>query len=326
MEKLLHSDFPNVTFGQNVEIFCDIAMLKDGARIGDNVKIHAEKISIGFDTIVENDTIVKAIGGQTMSLFEVGDNCLIGFKNQILVPVFEMRDYSQLHNSCLCSGYKPLLIGYNCWIGQGAILNSFENLTLGNNVRMGGSQIWTHVASGELLEGSNFYGAKEVVLEDDVWLMGFGHLVSPGVVIRKGSVVMAGSTVTKSTEEYRTYSGIPAVDISSKLPAWTKKKPEEKYKLMEQFIHEFCEVNPKYRDNVRILKKTGVFEGQLDRLLQKTEPQLIIIEEINFPFPDSIHTIIDLKSKRYTKRRSQIEIQFIKFNLGFRARFIPFVK
>ena len=310
--------FPKVKFGNNVVINCESAIIKDGTTIEDNVTIEAKNIKIGFDTTIESNTKIKALS-DTMSDFIIGDNCLIGFDNQILVPSFAMNDFSQLHNSCLCSGYKELIIGYNCWIGQGAILNSFERLTLGNNVRMGGSQIWTHVASGELLEGSNFYGSKPVILEDNVWLMGFGHLITPGVILARNSVVMAGSVVSKSTEPYKTYSGIPAKDISDKLPAWKKLSLADKGEMIKQFISEFILQYPRFKANIVYMEEL-LNPEKIDSKLS-----VIICNKIDLETFRNLHySIFDLSTKKYLKQRSEVEIAWLKFVIGFRARFIPY--
>ncbi len=314
--------FQNVSFGKNVKIKSNSAVIKNGAKIGDNVTIESQRIEIGFDTIIEEGTFVKSIHGD-MTDFLIGDNCLIGSNNRFLLPYFSMKDYSQLYNSCLCSGYKPLTIGYNCWIGQGAILNSFENLIIGNNVRMGGSQIWTHVASGELLEGSNFYSAKPVVIKDDVWLMGFGHLISPGVTIAEKSVIMAGSVVTKDTKPMRTYSGIPAVDISEKLPAWKSMTLKDKIELIKQFIKDFQDNFLSFAKNIHFLEETDK-DKKIMELNQLYEPQVLVVDQIELSlYQNTKLSIFDLSTKRYLKRRTPIEIAWIRSNNGYKARFIP---
>ncbi len=317
------TDYPNVIFGENVSIQGTSVIIKPGSTIGDNVIIHAKNIEIGFDAVIEKGTVIRALG-VPMETFRLGDNCLIGFSTQILVPYFEMGDYSQLHNSSLCSGYKPLNIGNNCWIGQGAILNSFETLTLGNNVRMGGSQIWTHVASGELLEGSNFYGSKPVTVEDNVWLMGFGHLVTPGVVLAKNSVIMAGSVVTKSTLPYKTYSGNPARDISDKLPAWKKLSGKDKIEMMQTFISDFKSAFPMYAEQIYFIESSKA-ANFINVLKDNGEGCVVISDEVDLDgCKKTKATIFDISTKRYLKQRSGIEICWIRFNLGFRSRFIPF--
>src|SRR6185503_11302063 len=115
--------------------------------IDEDVVIDARRVVLGYGARIERGTIVRALRGRT-DTFTMGDWSLLSYQMQVLVPTFSCGDYTQIFNSCLLSGYRDLTLGHNCWVGQGAVLNAAERLTLGNNVRMGGSQIWTHVASG----------------------------------------------------------------------------------------------------------------------------------------------------------------------------------
>jgi acetyltransferase-like isoleucine patch superfamily enzyme len=58
--------------------------------------------------------------------------------------------------------------------------------------------------------------SKPVVIEDYAWL-GPRVIVLPGVVVAKGCVVAAGAVVTRSTEEYGIYAGIPARRIGERI-------------------------------------------------------------------------------------------------------------
>ena len=53
---------------------------------------------------------------------------------------------------------------------------------------------------------------KGIVIEDDVWI-GSGVKILDGVVIGKGCVIGANAVVTKSTESYGVYVGVPAHKI-----------------------------------------------------------------------------------------------------------------
>jgi acetyltransferase-like isoleucine patch superfamily enzyme len=53
---------------------------------------------------------------------------------------------------------------------------------------------------------------KPVVLEDGVWIAS-GSIVLPGVHIGEGSVVAAGSVVTKNIPAYELWGGVPAKKI-----------------------------------------------------------------------------------------------------------------
>lgn len=320
MKKLDQYQFDKSNFGNNVEIICEEFISTGKFLISDNVSIRAKKIVLGNNARIENDVAIRSMRGD-MEQFSMGDETLLGFNMQVLVPEFRMGDYSQIFNSSLVSGYKPITIGHNCWVGQGAILNSADTLTIGDNVRMGGSQIWTHVASGELLEGSNFYNVAPVTIEDNVWLMGFGHTVVPGVTLAQNSVIMAGSVVTKSTEPFKTYSGIPAADISDKLPAWQQLTLDDKFSKLRNFISEFVQAHPQYEKQVLCIDDAG----ELGNILENEQQHLLFVKQANLSeYLDSTHSVFDLASKKYVKQRSEMEVCWIKFALGYRARFTPY--
>lgn len=327
MNRIDPASFPLGVFGANAEVCCDELIAPGAFTLGDNVSIRASRVYLGHNSRIERDTAIRALNGQ-MDEFHLGDESLLSFNCQVLVPYFMMGDYSQVFHSGLLSGYKPMTIGHNCWIGQGTILNSAETLTIGNNVRMGGCQIWTHVASGELLEGSRFYSEKPVVVEDNVWLMGFGHTVSPGVTLAKFTVVMAGSVVTKSTEPYKTYSGVPAKDITRSLPAWRPITIEQKIEMLKRFVEEFVSHYPEFDRHIHFLnlrEETDV--RRLLLLLNDEVTNLIFAREVNLgEYTASRQTLFDVSSKHYLKRRSDLEVKWIKFNLGYRSRWLPFLE
>lgn len=316
MEQIDLSKFPKVNFGKNVNITGINVQIADNAVIGDDVSIAAETISIGFDSVIEYGSTIKGLGKPMANIF-IGDNCFIGFRNQILVPDFKMLDFSQLHNSGLHSGYKPLEIGYNCWIGQSTILNSTELLSIGNNVRIGTqSQLWTHVASGELLEGCTLYGNNPLILKDNVWIVG-GAVISPGLVLEEGSIIMTGSVLTKSTISKHTYAGMPAKDVTDKLSFWKEMQVSDKAEMIKKFIEEFYEAYPKHKGRVMVTQNAKDI----------VENNCLVFSETDFA-PEEMTNVtnsyFNLTNKKYTKRRIPIEIDWIKFTVGFRARFIPY--
>jgi chloramphenicol O-acetyltransferase type B len=50
---------------------------------------------------------------------------------------------------------------------------------------------------------------SKVIIEDDVWI-GYGAIIMSGVKIRRGSIIAAGSVVTKDVEPYSIVGGNPA--------------------------------------------------------------------------------------------------------------------
>jgi len=314
-------DFPMGRVGKNVSIRANSFRAFGGFEIGDNVTLHAESIFLGDNARIERDSTIKGLGTNCLN-FYLGDESLIAFNNQILTPIFRMGDYGQIHNNCLISGYKPVEIGHNFWIGQQSILNSTESLSIGNNVRIGtGSQLWTHVASGEMLEGCTLLGFEPLVLEDNVWVVG-GAVISPGLVVRRNSVIMTGSVLTKSTEAFHTYAGVPAKDISDKIKAWNEVDLDWKMSYLKSQVKEFLEFAKIDGNAIRFFD--GIDEETF--LAQVKAPALVIFKSADLKLLSGLSAQIsffDLNSKTYRKTRTPLEKSFLKFCVGYRARFLP---
>ena len=54
------------------------------------------------------------------------------------------------------------------------------------------------------------------MLEDGVWI-GANSIVTPGVICKSHSILVAGSIATKSTEAYGIYQGNPAIFIRKRV-------------------------------------------------------------------------------------------------------------
>ncbi len=59
------------------------------------------------------------------------------------------------------------------------------------------------------------YADEEAVIEDDVWL-GYGTVVLTGVTVGRGSVVAAGSVLTRNIPPYSIAAGVPAKVIGQR--------------------------------------------------------------------------------------------------------------
>ena len=102
--------------------------------------------------------------------------------------------HSRLHGACL-HAYSAITIGKRCLIA-------------GNTQIIDGSG---HDLSFGAVEQRIFTGgdSRPIVLEDDVWV-GANTLILPGVTIGKGSVIGAGSVVTKAIPPMVVAAGNPA--------------------------------------------------------------------------------------------------------------------
>lgn len=104
-------------------------------------------------------------------------------------------------------------IGDNSGIGVNAHLHG--TITIGDDVMMGAECIIytrNHNTSSvdEPMRNQGFLEEKPVVIGSDVWVGG-RVIILPGVKIGKGSVIGAGSVVTKEVPEYTVVAGNPAV-------------------------------------------------------------------------------------------------------------------
>lgn len=290
-----------------------------GASIESGVRLCARRVRIGAGATVEKGCSIRGLADQ-MEEFRIGDHSFIGFENQILASHFAMGDYSQLHNSGLHTGYKPLLIGHNCWIGQNSILNCTEVLTIGNNVRIGTqSQLWTHVASGELLEGCTLFGENPLTLEDNVWIVG-GGVISPGLTLGHHSIIMTGSVLTKSTEPFHTYAGVPAKDVTDKLSFWKPMDEPAKWEMLQGFVAEFRSAHKGQAEHIMCSERSaewrGAPAGSVIVLRRASEAQWKQADELGV-------SLFDLERKCYSKQNSAAEVAWMRWLNGYRARFLP---
>lgn len=303
---------------EGVEILSDTLVIDSYTSIEKENTFKVRNLKIGYKVKIEKGGRFTAINGFSEEM-SFGDFSFVGFNQNILVPKFIVGDYAVIHNSLLVNGYKPCTLGHNCWIGQGTILNSTEDLIIGNNVRIGTqSQLWTHVASGELLEGCILFGAYPLIIEDNVWIVG-GAVISPNLVLRNNSVIMVGAVLTKNTEAYHCYAGVPARDVTDRIKVYREVTLDDKFNMMAKFIEEFHALTErKYIDQIFLIDSVDYLPK-----INENYDVLVVAKKGEAQNLGPRITMFSLETKKYTKRRGELEEQFIRFNNGYRARFIP---
>ena len=127
---------------------------------------------------------------------------------------------------CTISGIKNIKIGKNSSIGGRAlILCTRAKLIIGNYVMIGPQvsiitgdhkidtvgKYMVNVSDDEKVPENDL----PVVIEDDVWI-GANSTILKGVTIGEGSVVAAGSVVTKNVPAYTIVGGVPAKIIKNR--------------------------------------------------------------------------------------------------------------
>ncbi len=98
----------------------------------------------------------------------------------------------------IINGGADVLVGEKCILGPRCSINANEHV------------FKRHTPVRE----SGFVHAS-IVIEDDCWLA-TSVSVNKGVRLRKGTVVASGAVVTKDTEAYSIYAGIPAKRIGER--------------------------------------------------------------------------------------------------------------
>lgn len=233
---------------------------------------------------------------------EIGDQVYIGAGCNIWAKSVSIRDYTKIHRNCLIYGRNPIAIGYNCWFGEGTIIDCEGNTRIGDNVGVGAhSQLWSHIRHGDVMLGCKYLNFGQLNILNDAWLV--GHCVVSPVNIGPCSVVLAGSVVTKDVGANRIYGGSPAKDLTDKLG--------------EPF--QFTTVTSRY-DYMR--KRLAEFLEKYAVQLENEYGGITIVTDWAPPEPHV--TQFNVTTRQYRKLGTRVEVAFMKFLLP-EAKFIPVI-
>lgn len=120
---------------------------------------------------------------------------------------------------------SSIVIGDNFYIGKYSIIES--DALIGNNVIFANyvsligrydhhfQQLGIPIRLAKQIRDNDYDWkglGQKIIIEDDVWI-GLGSIVLSGVTIKTGSIIAAGSVVTKDVEPYSIYAGNPAKKI-----------------------------------------------------------------------------------------------------------------
>lgn len=141
------------------------------------------------------------------------------------IPVYFIRNFyyrkimrisigekTSIHLNVYIEGINPLkkrlVIGKTTSVGRNSYLDTRGTIIIGDNVSISPD---VKIITGQHdLNSNDFkYISSPVEIDDYVWI-GSGAIILPGVRLGKGSVVAAGSVVTKNVENYSVVGGNPA--------------------------------------------------------------------------------------------------------------------
>jgi maltose O-acetyltransferase len=111
-----------------------------------------------------------------------------------------------------------IIIGNYSQIGENARIAN--DTIIGENVMMGFDVVILSVRHKDdsidvPLIKQGYFPNKRVTIKDGCWI-GARSILMPGVTIGEGSIIGAGSVVTKDVEPYSIYGGIPAKKIKDR--------------------------------------------------------------------------------------------------------------
>jgi chloramphenicol O-acetyltransferase type B len=125
-------------------------------------------------------------------------------------------------------GKHRLVIGNDFYIGRDSLIECDavigHDVIMANRVALVGrydhnyQQIGVPVRKASQIRDHDYHWKGldlKVVIGDDVWI-GYGTIIISGVTIGNGSIIAAGSVVSKDVEPYSIYAGIPAKKIASR--------------------------------------------------------------------------------------------------------------
>lgn len=285
-------------------------------QIDSSAEIHPD-VELGEYNKIGKNVVIDILSSKENFKVTIGDNNIINDNVRILVHgEFNLGDWNVLHNDILVMAEKYVNIGHNCWFGQNTILDGTGGLSIGNGVRVGMySQIWTHVASGEQIEGCTLFAKRETIIEDDVWLVG-SCVVGSGIRLARRSTALINSVLTKDTLPDRAYAGSPA-KLMQNAQFYLPKTLDEKFTMLKKWLEEFVAVN----DNEFSLEN---IDNELIVLVDESNSESVkFYRDYNKNIEKNIYGIFYLSNKTFRKSNSKLERLVYKYLYGNKARFIP---
>ncbi|MDQ3705912.1 MAG: acyltransferase [Chloroflexota bacterium] len=173
--------------------------------LGRNVSIrHAHLLRTGRGVVLDDNVFVDALGQWGVRLDDgvtVARGCVIR------------------SSSVLWTSSKGFVMGKNSSLGEYSFVGAAGGVRIGSNV-LGGQRLSFHSENHNYEDATRpirEQGVRRegIVVEDDCWL-GSGAIFLDGVRVGRGSVVAAGSVVTRSVPAYSIVAGVPAKVIGER--------------------------------------------------------------------------------------------------------------
>jgi putative colanic acid biosynthesis acetyltransferase WcaF len=106
-------------------------------------------------------------------------------------------------------------IGDYSWIGEDCVLYSLGQITIGSHVALA-HKVYLNTGGHNYQKETFDIFSEPVVIEDECWLTNDVY-IAPGVVIGKGTIIGARSTVLHSMPGGKVCVGMPAKPIKDRI-------------------------------------------------------------------------------------------------------------
>lgn len=136
---------------------------------------------------------------------ELGEGCSINRFSTIIVT---NDPHKELNNSRLIIGEKTYIGEYNNIRAAGGTITIGKRCLISQHITMVSSNHGID-RKHTIIEQPWSINRNFIIIEDDVWI-GANSVILPGVTVRKGAVIGAGSIVPKDVPEYAIVCGNPA--------------------------------------------------------------------------------------------------------------------
>lgn len=295
-------------FGKNVSLSLGSIVTGDAVEIG-------EGSCIGFATLIRGKNI------------RIGKRVEIGSLVYLEAHDIRIQDDAKIREQVQVGGIDTadtaFDLGKRSHIRQGCFINPSQPVRIGDDTAIGGrSLIFTHSTWQSALEGYPCTFAP-VNIGSNVWIS-WDVFILPGVTVGDGTLVAAGSVVTRSLPEKCLASGNPAriVIPSGQFPRGLD--PDEQVQLVNKILEEFWRYLE--RHTFRLIKgrkggvlsvnvsaaRSGLFKNKATFTFLFLETEDVAQEQI-----DSICTDIPLDSQ--TTVLSMVPIPYdLRVDLEFR--------
>ena len=160
-----------------------------------------------------NKSIIKKFRKQTRRIRYLL-KYLFGFDKYGLIK-FQHHNLS-IGKRVYINSKKDVFFGNNVYLSTDIHITSSKDsqVFIGNYVMIahnvmiiGGNHNFSDISTPMMIQGEGKHG--KIIIEDDVWI-GAGAIILTGITIKKGSIIAAGSVVTKDVQPYSIIGGNPA--------------------------------------------------------------------------------------------------------------------